>query len=327
VKTNKHTPRNKPNKTKKTQMQAIATIMRDVLSALAYVHRHSGIHRDVKAGNVLIGSDGRVALGDFGVAATMERGGEWGGSGPVARSTFVGTPCWVRVVCCALCSVSSSGRGRLGLSTPHLFRNKRSNHLKNNKNKPTKPYTTTLQTDTHTQQMAPEVLEQTRYGPPADIWSFGITLLEMAHGHAPFAKFPPMKVLLMTLQGPPPTLEAQCGARHFSRAMREVVALCLQKDPARRPTAAKLLEHRFWRHARDAGYLKRHLLEGMPPLAQRHGEIRAGAGGAATRALDNELRAAASQVYGRSAGRGGGAGGVWVRLLLACTPQRELSTS
>jgi len=36
-----------------------------------------------------------VKLGDFGVSATMERGGEWGGSGLVSRNTFVGTPCWI----------------------------------------------------------------------------------------------------------------------------------------------------------------------------------------------------------------------------------------
>ena len=52
------------------------------------------------------------------------------------------------------------------------------------------------------------------------------------------------QVLLMTLQGPPPQLEAQCGRRHFSRAMREVVALSLVKDPKERPSAAQLLQHR-----------------------------------------------------------------------------------
>lgn len=89
-----------------------------------------------------------------------------------------------------------------------------------------------------------QVLEQAvegGYDASADIWSFGITMLEMAHGHAPFSRLPPMKVLLLTLQGPPPQLEAQCGGRHFSRGMREVVASCLNKDPAKRPTAKQLL--------------------------------------------------------------------------------------
>ncbi len=60
-----------------------------------------------------------------------------------------------------------------------------------------------------------------------------------------------MQVLLMTIQNPPPTLESDTGKKHFSKSMRDIVAKCLVKDPSKRPSAAQLLEHKFFkaRHA------------------------------------------------------------------------------
>ncbi|MEW5314737.1 MAG: hypothetical protein WDW38_006209 [Sanguina aurantia] len=141
--------------------------------------------------------------------------------------------------------------------------------------------------------MAPEVMEQENgYASPADIWSLGITLLELAHGHAPFYRSSPLKILMMTLQNPPPTLEDHIGSRVFSKNMREVVALCLQKDPQRRPTAAALLEHRFFRQARDKEWVAKHLLAGLPPLHEREQRIKKGK--AASCGVENDAHLAAS---------------------------------
>lgn len=185
----------------------IATILRDVLKALEYLHNHGHIHRDVKAGNILVDESGAVKLGDFGVSACMFDTGDRQRS----RNTFVGTPCW----------------------------------------------------------MAPEVMEQLHgYDFKADIWSFGITALELAHGHAPFSKYPPMKVLLMTLQNAPPGLDYERDKR-FSKSFKEMIAMCLVKDPTKRPSAERLLKHSFFKHARSNEYVARTLLDGLPPLGDR----------------------------------------------------------
>nr|ABS32235.1 protein kinase [Carica papaya] len=191
----------------------IATLLREVLRALVYLHFHGHIHRDVKAGNILIDSNGAVKLADFGVSACMFDTGDRQRS----RNTFVGTPCW----------------------------------------------------------MAPEVMQQLHgYDFKADIWSFGITALELAHGHAPFSKYPPMKVLLMTLQNAPPGLDYERDKR-FSKSFKEMVAACLVKDPKKRPTSERLLKHPFFKHARSNDYLARSIIEGLAPLGERFRMLKA----------------------------------------------------
>ncbi|XP_030447640.1 uncharacterized protein LOC115670483 isoform X3 [Syzygium oleosum] len=123
--------------------------------------------------------------------------------------------------------------------------------------------------------MAPEVMQQLHgYDFKADIWSFGITALELAHGHAPFSKYPPMKVLLMTLQNAPPGLDYERDKR-FSKSFKEMVATCLVKDPKKRPTSEKLLKHPFFKRARAANYLARTILEGLAPLGDRYRILKA----------------------------------------------------
>jgi len=115
----------------------IASICHAVLKGLEYLHDTKKIHRDIKAGNILLDIQGNAKLADFGVSAQLINTYS-------KKKTLTGTPYW----------------------------------------------------------MSPEVLSQSDYNKKADIWSLGITAIEMAEGDPPYSHIYYMRAMFVIQKKP-----------------------------------------------------------------------------------------------------------------------------
>ena len=90
--------------------------------------------------------------------------------------------------------------------------------------------------------MAPEVIIRNEYDSRADIWSLGITTIELAQFEPPYRKESFLGALDRIKTGHPPTLNDDTKP-FYSKDMVKFLAFCLVKDQVNRPHASHLLKH------------------------------------------------------------------------------------
>jgi serine/threonine protein kinase len=106
---------------------------------------------------------------------------------------------------------------------------------------------------------APEVMTQNaNYDQSADIYSLGITALELAFNQTPFDNWPPLKILLCKTDYGCPKIKT---SKQFSKSFYKFVQACVQLDPKMRPTIHECLDHPFFKQAKNAHYLEQQIIK------------------------------------------------------------------
>jgi serine/threonine protein kinase len=101
--------------------------------------------------------------------------------------------------------------------------------------------------------MAPEVIRESHYDGRADVWSLGITAIEMAIGQPPHANLHPMRAIFIIPTMPSPTVPDPDA---WSPEMLDFIECCCRKDPSQRHDSARLALHSFIK--RDVSELRKY---------------------------------------------------------------------
>ncbi|OAF70200.1 Serine/threonine-protein kinase TAO3 [Intoshia linei] len=154
----------------------ISAIVKFTLLGLIYLHSEDAIHRDIKAGNILLTCEGLIKIADFGSASLV-----------CPANSFVGTPYW----------------------------------------------------------MSPEIIlamDEGQYDQRTDVWSLGITCIELAQRMPPYFNLHAMSALYYIAQKDPPKLE---NKEKWSQNFISFVAECLVFNYKNRKYSEELVRHNF----------------------------------------------------------------------------------
>ncbi|XP_061213969.1 nik-related protein kinase isoform X2 [Neopsephotus bourkii] len=121
--------------------------------------------------------------------------------------------------------------------------------------------------------MAPEVIAceenpDSTYDYRSDLWSLGITAIEMAEGAPPLCDMHPMRALFLIPRNPPPKLKS----RKWSKKFLNFVESCLVKNYLHRPSTETLLKHSFIRDMQNERQVRIMLKDHLDRTRKKKGE-------------------------------------------------------
>lgn len=221
------------------------TYTRQITTALAFIHRLGIAHRDLKCDNLLLSQDGNLKLCDFGAAKNI------GTQHSVGAQTMIGTPFFMapEILGSAAAEAAANsgaaplaGSGGSGGTTGSYPKGQgtpppsASSSDQEKKKVATDHAATTI---VSTEDSSGES-EESRYGKRCDVWSLGITVLEMLNcGVAPW----PVQSVGATMLHIASPNGVPIYPTHLTPLARSFVESCCVRDPRKRLTSAELLNH------------------------------------------------------------------------------------
>ncbi|XP_036763273.1 mitogen-activated protein kinase kinase kinase kinase 4 isoform X31 [Manis pentadactyla] len=121
--------------------------------------------------------------------------------------------------------------------------------------------------------MAPEVIAcdenpDATYDYRSDLWSCGITAIEMAEGAPPLCDMHPMRALFLIPRNPPPRLKS----KKWSKKFFSFIEGCLVKNYMQRPSTEQLLKHPFIRDQPNERQVRIQLKDHIDRTRKKRGE-------------------------------------------------------